>query len=432
MKSIFVGKTVVVIITMLVSFSCFPCSAETTVPDPSVAYVGGSGPENYSSIQEAIHDVAPGGTVFVYSGVYYEDIVINKKMKVIGEDKNSTIIDACGKNVAVKIMCDGVCFENFFVTNATDLYWPDIWELGALSIINSYNVSIVNNRFTKNFIAILLLHSHECVVSGNDMQGCGIVVWDGPGRGNLEAFLHNIDQSNQVNNKTVYYYRNETAINHNEDAGQIIFVNCQNSRVMQVSIDNVSAGIQVCYSMNITIENCTLVDIKSTGLHMDHSNKNTVRNCVLLRNDCIDFVFLDCSSYNLFSHNVIHAGGAAITLMRNSNHNLFVGNSLSGKKIGSMLIDKSNWNVVRQNNIAGSSLKRTLNRSIGGDVLLSGYSYFNTFDENYWSEWKGNDHPLLRWRPKVIFGVRSAIINPRFFPPFIDFDRHPACEPYLI
>jgi len=432
MKNMFIGKTATIIVSILVSFSCFSCSAQTTTSDPSMIYVGGSGPGNYSSIQEAIDAVALGGTVFVYNGTYYEEIVINKKMRVIGEDRDSTVIDARGKNAAVKIMCDSVCFQNFFVTNATDLYWPDPWELGALSVINSCNVSIVNNRFSKNFIAILLLHSRECVVSGNDMHRCGIVIWDGPGMGNLDAFFHTIDQSNHVNNKTVYYYRNETAIDHSKNAGQIIFVNCQNSRVAQVDIDNVSAGIQLCYSQNITIEHCTFTDIKSTALHIDHSHKNTVQNCVLLRNEHLDFVFLDCSSYNLFSHNVIHAGGAAITLMRNSNHNLFVRNSLSGTRISSMLIDKCNWNIIRQNNIAGSSLKRTFNKSIGGDVLLSGYSYFNTFDENHWSEWRGHTRPLMKWHPKVIFGIGSAIVNPRFFPPFIDFDRHPSSEPYEI
>ena len=47
--------------------------------DGNTLYVGGSGPNNYTTIKSAINDAVDGDTVFVYNGTYYEtNIVINK------------------------------------------------------------------------------------------------------------------------------------------------------------------------------------------------------------------------------------------------------------------------------------------------------------------------------------------------------------------
>jgi len=54
-------------------------------------YVGGSGPGNYTTIQSAIDAANPGDTVFVYddSSPYYENIIIDKTISLIGENKNT-------------------------------------------------------------------------------------------------------------------------------------------------------------------------------------------------------------------------------------------------------------------------------------------------------------------------------------------------------
>ncbi len=61
--------------------------------DGNTLYVGGSGPDNYTSIQDAINNASNGDTIFVYSGRYYEDIYIWKNINLIGEDRNTTIIE---------------------------------------------------------------------------------------------------------------------------------------------------------------------------------------------------------------------------------------------------------------------------------------------------------------------------------------------------
>ena len=54
--------------------------------DGRTLYVGGSGPNNYTKIQDAIDNASNGDTIFVYddSSPYYENIVIDKSVTLIG------------------------------------------------------------------------------------------------------------------------------------------------------------------------------------------------------------------------------------------------------------------------------------------------------------------------------------------------------------
>jgi nitrous oxidase accessory protein len=397
-----------------------------TPDDGKTLYVGGSGPGNYTVIQDAIDNASEGDTIFVFNGTYYENIVVNKNIDIIGEDKTYCIMDASGKYYAIKIVSDDVVVRNFFITNATRLLWPDPWEVGSLGISHSKNVTIENNVFSKNFIGICAFQSSGCTFKNNIMYGCSIVLWGDT----LDCYLHDIDDSNLVNDKPVFYYKNCSNIKLSSSTGQVFLVNCSNCTISNIQINNVSNGIQVCYSKNVIIENSTFTDIQSTSIHLDNSYFNIIQNNVILRNENLDAIFIDYSKYNIFTHNIIESDGCALTIMRKSNHNLIYKNSLSGKRGYGLIIDSSNWNKITCNNINGSTIKKMFNKSEPGDVILSRYAFFNKFYKNHWEDWIGNKHKLLRFCPKIIFGVASLIVNPRHFPPFIDFDLRPAQEPY--
>ena len=73
-------------------------------------FVGGSGPNNYTTIQEAINDAVDGDTVFVYddSSPYYENIIIDKSISLIGENRNTTVIDGNYIGNVIEIIADKI------------------------------------------------------------------------------------------------------------------------------------------------------------------------------------------------------------------------------------------------------------------------------------------------------------------------------------
>ena len=108
-------------------------------------YVGGSESGNYSSIQEAIDNANNGDTIFVYddSSPYYENIVIDVTIDLIGEDRDTTIIDGSGADYVVVINSPGVRITGFTVRNAGGMQ-------GTGLRINSDNNEIHGNILTAN------------------------------------------------------------------------------------------------------------------------------------------------------------------------------------------------------------------------------------------------------------------------------------------
>jgi hypothetical protein len=82
----------------------------------STLYVGGTGPNNYTRIQNAINDANDGDTVFVYNGIYNESLGINKKINLIGENTHNTIINGRDFFYLIHISSDNVKIQGFTIS----------------------------------------------------------------------------------------------------------------------------------------------------------------------------------------------------------------------------------------------------------------------------------------------------------------------------
>jgi len=116
-------------------------------------YVGGNGPNNYTRIQDAIRAAEDGDTIFVYddSSPYEEDIYIGKNIRLIGENRDTTIIKLDrGKLVWVENVR---WFEIKGFTIKDGATVPD----GALTLFSCRNVNIDSCNFLNNFYSCILI-----------------------------------------------------------------------------------------------------------------------------------------------------------------------------------------------------------------------------------------------------------------------------------
>jgi len=146
--------------------------------DGNILYVGGNGPGNYTTIQDAIDAASEGDTIFVYSGTYYETLQIDKTVTLTGEDKNNTVIDGEGSGNVVDVTADSVNINGFTVRNG------DVWDAGIYvyashdscifdCIVSSNNGSGIELDLTKHALV------SNCIISSNKQFGVLIYTSDG-------------------------------------------------------------------------------------------------------------------------------------------------------------------------------------------------------------------------------------------------------------
>jgi len=91
-------------------------------------YVGGYGPDNYTTIRNAYNDANEGDTIFVFddSSPYFEHISVGKHINLIGENSQTTIIDGEKEDsvITVKYNAKDSIISGFTIQNSGYLY-PD-------------------------------------------------------------------------------------------------------------------------------------------------------------------------------------------------------------------------------------------------------------------------------------------------------------------
>jgi parallel beta-helix repeat protein len=177
----------------------------------NILYVGGTGPGNYSQIQDAVNDALDGDTVFVYSGIYSADISVNKSISLIGENQQETIIEM--GNYGIKIYADAVTVERFTIekcggfwhlagvyirsnhNKVSNLTILNNGILNGIFIEDSYNNTISNNIISdNNYFGIRLQYSNENIITENIVSN---VVADGivlTTSSNNMIFLNTVNQ----------------------------------------------------------------------------------------------------------------------------------------------------------------------------------------------------------------------------------------------
>ena len=401
MKKLLVVGVIVLFLCMSISSSGFNLEKQSIIAtlDGNTLYVGGNGTGNYSKIQNAINDASNGDTVFVYddSSPYYETLVVDKSIQLIGEDRNTTVINGRKTYEEVVTLNAGNSILSGFTIKNSDTTKHGIYihsdnnhisdcnvvdnRLGGIYFSSGgYDNNHISHCYFRNpdYMGIYINGAGDELATGNVFSNCTfdgdcIILYDAPetvvsdceiyGPYSYIAFLRESDNCQVIN----------CSIHSSNGIG--ITTECDDTVIKDCMITNCSEGIRIEYSPQEThIINCTITGCSGyTGIMFwGDSYKSIISGCNLSNNwNAITF-FGGVYKTKVFDCNIANNG------------------------VGIEFYFNNFFNRCYRNNFINNT-KQIDPRPEGTYV----WCMFDFFKENYWSDWKGNGsyhvYGLLNW-----------------------------------
>lgn len=213
--------------------------------NPDLIYV----PMDYPTIQQAVNHANSGDTILVQNGTYYEHVLINKSLSLVGEDRDLTVVDGNGTGNVISINANNVTVEGFTVMrsgkNAED---------SGIHVEHSGSVIVANSSIRDSTNGISLILSNNNTISGNAFVANSFyAVYLSSSGGNMVS--DNVISDNYVGvflfSSTANVVTRNTASDN--DYGVFLYSSIDN----MISGNNISSndygGIYLAFSSNNTI-----------------------------------------------------------------------------------------------------------------------------------------------------------------------------------
>ncbi|KAA0001726.1 MAG: PKD domain-containing protein, partial [Thermoplasmata archaeon] len=311
--------------------------------------------DHFSKIQDGIDAVAENGTVYVFNGTYYENVVVNKRIILIGEDRDTTIIDGMGK-IAINLSdnrANYLTISDFTVRNSSyGLYCKR-------DVHNNFQFNtITNNIIEDNTGGIWIWYGRNNVISHNQIHN-----------NSGSAIAYTYDMYSTIHNNTI--------VNNYRGIGCYCCCGGINGTLIRDNYvaNNKEIGIiETGYFAWVYMINNTVLN-NSIGISLYQTLYDRVMNNTIQQN----------RKYNIAIHGKAGYG---------THEEIISGNIITGDSIG-IYIDKYSYsnliynnyfnntiNVVDNNGTNIWNISKTFGTNILGGPYLGG---------NYWSDYTGAD-----------------------------------------
>jgi parallel beta-helix repeat protein len=123
-------------------------------------------PDDYPTIQEAINAARDEDIILVSSGTYYEHVVVNKSIWLVGQDRSNTTVDGAGNSTILAVTKDNIKITGFTIQNSDPFHYPNA---GIYIQNNVTDCNITKNNIRNNLCGILIISASNNIISDNNV-----------------------------------------------------------------------------------------------------------------------------------------------------------------------------------------------------------------------------------------------------------------------
>ena len=269
--------------------------------DGATLVVSQTGGGTHDSIQEAIDASRSDDIIRVYTGHYYENVVVDKRVWIIGNGSSKTTINGWEIGHAMRITADGVTVSRMSFKGGYSN------EYHGLVVQSDANV-IFENRFYLGWAGLHLDGSRNNVIYENTFDN------------NNEYGLW-LDRSD---NNTV----SNSVVHDNDEVGIMVSYSGNNTLSFNECYGNDEYGLWLSNSNNNTLRENTIVDHRNTAINLMGSDENIIHSNNLSGNGAK--ISLSTSHSNQILENAIQSGSNGVKIFY-SVRNRIEDNSLYGR-----------------------------------------------------------------------------------------------------
>jgi parallel beta-helix repeat protein len=293
---------------------------------------------------------------------------------------NNSIV---GNNIANNSWCEGIGL--LYGANNNSIVGNNITNNGeGIGLTSSLDNQIIGNNVTANDVyGVCLFDAPNTMFRNNSIADNGFNFGITPS-GYLSEYVQDLDESNTVDNKPIYYWVNRQNMRVPSNAGFVALANSYNITVEGLKLSKNGRGILLYNTTNSQVTNNNITANEYDGVRLESSSNNSISGNNITNNDVgIDLAF--SSNNNTIVGNEINANNWCGVRLPFSSYNNVIGNNIANSSYGVSLYFSSN-NEFHWNNFVDNSVQVDT-YAIGTNVWDDGYPSGG----NYWSSYTGVD-----------------------------------------
>jgi nitrous oxidase accessory protein len=360
---------------LALGFACVPAFVSGRVWK-----VGGAGAD-FPLIAPAIAAASDGDTVQVRSGVYREDLVLERRIALVGE--GWPVLVGTGQGSVVELEADG-CTVSGFSIEGSGTGLTNQLDAGILVVSNHNRVT--GNRLQRVFYGVVVRGGGENEISGNRIAGFADLPFGRRGDG---IFLYR-SPGNRVSENSIEGMRDAIYLQYSP-----------RTAVVGNVVTGSRYGLHDMFSDDATIRGNVLSGC-SVGANVMNSRRIEISGNRFERNRGVSAVGLslkECDESRV-EDNLVLDNGRGLQV-EGSSRNRFTGNRFSFNDVAVQLFPSAEENVF-----VGNVIESNLSA-----LVLSGSTTTTRFEENgrgnYWSGYTGFDFDGdgVGERPHAVLGA---------------------------